>query len=140
MIIVGAIRRGQRYGNWVITGDRRLGSGANGEVWRAKNSDGRTGAIKILNPPRRENEGKYRLSRFKDEVSFLIAYPAFPGISIITVQAADRSAARSGRRLRSAQASGRVTQPLSGRLWPTLCGDSENIALQAAAQSRLAKD
>jgi serine/threonine protein kinase len=80
MIIVGAIRRGQRYGNWAITGDRRLGSGGNGEVWRAKNSDGRTGAIKILNPPRRENEGKYRLSRFKDEVSFLIAYPAFPGI------------------------------------------------------------
>ncbi len=31
---------------------------------------------------------------------------------------------RPGGRVRRAQASGRVAQPLSGRLWPTWCGDS----------------
>jgi serine/threonine protein kinase len=80
MSTMRTIRAGQRYGGWVIVGTRRLGGGGNGEVWRAKTSDGRAGAIKILYEPRGENEGKYRLNRFKDEISFLIAHPGFPGI------------------------------------------------------------
>jgi serine/threonine protein kinase len=80
MITVETIEPGQRYGKWVITGDSRLGGGGNGEVWFAESSDGQTGAIKILNPARDKNEGTYRLGRFKDEISFLIAHPDFPGI------------------------------------------------------------
>jgi serine/threonine protein kinase len=82
MIAMGITRTGRRYGDWTIVGTECLGGGGNGEVWRVKARDGRPGAIKILYPPRknRENEGKYRLARFKDEISFLIAHPNFPGI------------------------------------------------------------
>jgi serine/threonine protein kinase len=80
MITVGTFRAGQRYGDWVTVGEKRLGGGGNGEVWRVKASDGRTGAIKILYTPRRKGNGKYRLDRFKDEIGFLIAHPTFPGI------------------------------------------------------------
>ena len=48
-------------------------------------------------------------------------------ISVVTVNTADRSSAVAvalGRRFRCAKTSGRVTQPLSGRWWPTSCGGS----------------
>lgn len=79
---MGTTRAGWRYGDWTIVGTERLGGGGNGEVWRVKASGGRTGVIKILHPPRknREDEGRYRLARFKDEISFLIAHPNFRGI------------------------------------------------------------
>lgn len=75
---MGMMRAGQRYGEWVTVGERRLGGGGNGEVWRARNDTGQTGAIKVLQ--RRSGESRYRLNRFKDEISFLIAHPDFPGI------------------------------------------------------------
>ena len=80
MIAVGTLRAGRVYGDWAIVGEKRLGGGGNGEVWRVEASDGRTGAIKILYAPRRKGDGKYRLDRFKDEIGFLIAHPEFPGI------------------------------------------------------------
>jgi serine/threonine protein kinase len=73
------VRAGQRFGQWVTTGDARLGGGGNGEVWAVRGDDGRTGAIKILHG-RRGREGGYRLGRFKDEIGFLITHPDFPGI------------------------------------------------------------
>jgi hypothetical protein len=76
---VESVRAGQRYGKWTVAGDRRLGGGGNGEVWRAQTADGRVGAIKVLSA-RRGREGKYRLGRFRDEIAFLIAHPDFPGI------------------------------------------------------------
>lgn len=48
-------------------------------MWAVKADDGRSGAIKVL-IARRGGEGAYRLGRFKDEISFLIAHPDFPGI------------------------------------------------------------
>lgn len=75
---MGNLRAGQRYGDWQVIGEKRLGGGGNGEVWRVKASDGRSGAIKLLYPPRRN--GRYRLGRFRDEIAFLIAHPDFPGI------------------------------------------------------------
>ena len=59
--------------------------------------------------------------------SVMSAHTAEQIISIVTVQTADRPAAVAvgpGGRVRSAKASGRVIQPVSGRLWPTSCGDS----------------
>jgi serine/threonine protein kinase len=76
---VETFRAGQRYGDWVTVGERRLGGGGNGEVWRAETDDERIGAIKILYP-RRGREGEYRLGRFRDEIGFLIEHPDFPGI------------------------------------------------------------
>jgi len=76
---VAATRAGRRFGDWVTIGEERLGGGGNGEVWRAEADDGRTGAIKILST-RRGREGRYRLARFKDEISFLVAHPDLPGI------------------------------------------------------------
>lgn len=73
------IEAGQRYGDWVVTGRKRLGGGGNGEVWRVESADGRTAAMKVLYG-RRGREGRYRLSRFKDEIGFLLARPEFPGI------------------------------------------------------------
>jgi serine/threonine protein kinase len=73
------IRAGQRFGGWTIEGSARLGGGGNGQVWTACTVDGRTGAIKILSQ-RRGREGTYRLARFKDEISFLIKFPNFPGV------------------------------------------------------------
>jgi serine/threonine protein kinase len=76
---VVAIGAGQRYGDWVTVGDRRLGGGGNGEVWRVETGEGRTGAIKILST-RQRRDGRYRLDRFRDEISFLITHPRLPGI------------------------------------------------------------
>lgn len=76
---MGTICAGQRFGEWVTTGQERLGGGGNGEVWRVKAADGRFGAVKVL-LRRRGTAGLYRLSRFKDEIGFLIAHPHFPGI------------------------------------------------------------
>jgi serine/threonine protein kinase len=76
---VATVRAGQQYGQWVVAGTKRLGAGGNGEVWRAKGADGRAGAIKILSA-RRGQSGSYRLGRFRDEISFLIAHPGTPGI------------------------------------------------------------
>lgn len=76
---VSAIRAGQRYGQWTITGEDPLGAGGNGQVWRVKAADGRTGAIKILFAGGGPG-GRYRLGRFLDEIAFLRAHPAASGI------------------------------------------------------------
>jgi hypothetical protein len=76
---VGNVRSGQRFGQWVTAGQDRIGGGGNGEVWAVRADDGRGGAIKLL-LARRGREGAYRLGRFKDEISFLIAHPDFPGV------------------------------------------------------------
>lgn len=70
---------GRRCGDWVVTGDKCLGGGGNGEVWQVETADGRTGAVKVLHA-REGDEGQYRLARFKDEIGFLLAHPDFPGI------------------------------------------------------------
>ena len=76
---VAGIRSGQRFGVWTTTGQTRIGGGGNGEVWAVTSDDGRIGAIKIL-IQRPGREGTYRLGRFMDEISFLIARPNYPGI------------------------------------------------------------
>jgi Protein kinase domain len=75
---MGAIGPGRRFGQWVTAGRKPLGSGGNGEVWRVRGDDGRTGAIKLLG--RGGRSGRYRLGRFRDEVQFLLAHPEVPGI------------------------------------------------------------
>lgn len=75
---MGAIGPGRRFGQWVTAGRKPLGSGGNGEVWRVRGDDGRTGAIKLLG--RGGRSGRYRLGRFRDEVRFLLAHPEVPGI------------------------------------------------------------
>jgi hypothetical protein len=79
LVRVADIRAGQRYGQWVTTGQSRIGGGGNGEVWAVSGDDGRSGAIKILRV-RRGAEGLYRLGRFRDEIGFLLAHPEFPGV------------------------------------------------------------
>ncbi len=63
---------------------------------------------------------------FSRNASVVSAHTAEQIISVVTVQTADRPSRRRrpSRRVRSAKTSGRVTQPLSGRLWPTWCGGS----------------
>ena len=73
-----AIDPGRRFGQWVTASRKPLGSGGNGEVWRVKGDDGRTGAIKLLG--RGGRSGRYRLGRFRDEARFLLAHPEVPGI------------------------------------------------------------
>ena len=73
------IGAGQRYGDWVVVGDEPLGGGGNGELWLVEAACGRTGAVKVLYP-REGEEGQYRLSRFRDEIGFLLVHPDFPGI------------------------------------------------------------
>jgi serine/threonine protein kinase len=75
---MAAIGPGQRFGQWVTTGPKPLGSGGNGEVWRARSDDGTTGAIKLLGHGGRPS--RYRLNRFRDEVQFLLTHPEVPGI------------------------------------------------------------
>jgi serine/threonine protein kinase len=75
---MGAIGPGRRFGQWVTTGPKPLGSGGNGEVWGVRGDDGRTGAIKLLG--RGGRSSRYRLSRFRDEVQFLLAHSEVPGI------------------------------------------------------------
>jgi serine/threonine protein kinase len=76
---VAGIRAGQRYGQWVISGEKPLGEGGNGQVWRAEADDGRVRAIKVLSAGGGAG-GRYRLGRFRDEIAFLAAHPAPPGI------------------------------------------------------------
>ena len=76
---MASVRAGQGFGDWVTTGAAVIGKGGNGEVWAVTADDGRHGAIKILQGHPGE-EGIYRLGRFRDEISFLIAHPDFPGI------------------------------------------------------------
>ena len=76
---VAKVRAGQRYGKWLAAGEKPLGAGGNGEVWRAETADGRSGAIKILTAGRGPG-GRDRLGRFRDEITFLLAHPDFPGI------------------------------------------------------------
>lgn len=73
------IRAGQRFGRWTTVGSSRLGGGGNGEVWKVTTDDGHIGAIKLLTK-RGGRDGRYRLGRFRDEISFLLAHPDFPGI------------------------------------------------------------
>jgi hypothetical protein len=63
----------------VISGEVPLGAGGNGQVWRAEAVGGRVGAIKVLSAGGGAG-GRYRLGRFRDEIAFLAAHPATPGI------------------------------------------------------------
>ena len=76
---MATIRSGQRYGQWVIAGENRLGAGGNGQVWRAEAGGGPMRAIKILSAGGGAG-GRYRLGRFSDEIAFLAAHPHIPGI------------------------------------------------------------
>jgi serine/threonine protein kinase len=67
---VAGIRAGQRYGQWVISGEKPLGEGGNGQVWRAEADDGRVRAIKVLSAGGGAG-GRYRLGGFRDEIAFL---------------------------------------------------------------------
>jgi hypothetical protein len=76
---MAGIRAGQRYGQWMIVGEEPLGTGGNGQVWRAKAGDGQVGAIKVLSAGGGASR-RYRLGRFSDEIAFLAAHPSTPGI------------------------------------------------------------
>jgi serine/threonine protein kinase len=73
------MRSGRRYGKWVTVGNKPLGAGGNGVVWKVKGTDSQLRAIKVLSPAQ-GRAGTYRLRRFKDEIRFHISHPGFPGV------------------------------------------------------------
>jgi serine/threonine protein kinase len=71
------LAKGQRFGDWELI--KLLGEGGNGFVWRARNSRGDTGAIKILS----KLEGNRKLKayeRFKGEVRIHREYQDLEGL------------------------------------------------------------
>ncbi|MGO9569493.1 MAG: serine/threonine protein kinase [Desulfomonilaceae bacterium] len=67
--------KGDRFGRWVLVG--RLGSGGNGEVWRAENEKSKIAAIKLL----RKNKLSIKAyQRFRDEVGAVIKNSDVGGI------------------------------------------------------------
>lgn len=67
------MKAGDRRGDWLLVS--RLGSGGNGEVWKARHVDGRDGAIKLLRENTRE-----RRARFRSEIDFLVNHDPGPGV------------------------------------------------------------
>src|ERR1035441_244982 len=71
------LEQGLQFGQWVLKGEKPLGTGGNGEVWLAENSKGIKAAIKFL---LNENIGTQRETRFRDEIQFLKNEINRPGI------------------------------------------------------------
>ena len=63
----------RRIGQWKF--ERRIGSGGNADVWRARGDDGREAAIKVL-----RQTGKERVERFRTEITALTSFGDHPGI------------------------------------------------------------
>lgn len=70
------VRKGDAFGAWSTL--KRLGSGGNGTVWKARNARGELGAIKVFAPS--SDPGRERLARFRDEISFLTSHADYPGV------------------------------------------------------------
>jgi serine/threonine protein kinase len=72
------LKPGDCFGEWTLIGDKAVGAGGNGLVWRCKNSSGIIGAIKFFNRedirrrfPDKPDELVKREKRFHDEIVFL---------------------------------------------------------------------
>lgn len=70
------IKSGARFGRWELI--EQIGSGGNGVVWKAKNQEGRLGAIKFLRRQRKFDVQRHQ--RFKDEVQTMQACADIPGV------------------------------------------------------------
>lgn len=68
------MKPGDMAGVWNLVS--RLGSGGNGEVWKARAPDGTQAAVKILRPTRKRE----RLGRFRNEINFLLRERSSPGV------------------------------------------------------------
>lgn len=67
------MRIGDRLSSWELL--EELGSGGNGDVWRAVRDDGLEGALKILRRSSRD-----RRARFRAEIDFLLNHEPGPGV------------------------------------------------------------
>lgn len=67
------LKKGATQGGWKLI--ERLGSGGNGDVWRAVHEDGRMGALKLLRSNARE-----RRVRFRSEIEFLLTHEPGTGV------------------------------------------------------------
>jgi serine/threonine protein kinase len=78
---------GDCFGEWTLIGDKAVGAGGNGLVWRCQNSGGIIGAIKFFNRedirrrfPDKPDELVKREKRFREETVFLTREARRPGI------------------------------------------------------------
>lgn len=78
---------GDRFGEWTLIGDKAVGAGGNGVVWRCKKSGDIIGAIKFFNRedirrrfPDKPDEVDKREQRFREETVFLTREARRPGI------------------------------------------------------------
>lgn len=70
------IKAGSRFGHWKLI--ERVGRGGNGFVWKAKEQDGRLGAIKFLHRRHLSDSGRYQ--RFKAEIQAMRGCADIPGV------------------------------------------------------------
>jgi len=80
-------KSGDRFGEWTLIGDKAVGTGGNGVVWRCKKSGDIIAAIKFFNRedirrrfPDKPDEVDKREKRFHDETVFLTREARRPGI------------------------------------------------------------
>jgi hypothetical protein len=67
------MKAGERYGDWIVVGDKPIGEGGNSVVWRVKGPAADEAAIKLLT--------RFdRYTRFRDEVGFQQTHSNHPGI------------------------------------------------------------
>jgi hypothetical protein len=69
--------RGQRFGPWILMGEKPLGTGGNGVVWGSQDETGRQAAIKFLQS---QHFGTQKEKRFRDEIEFLQHHSNEPGV------------------------------------------------------------
>ncbi len=67
----------KRFGRWLAV--ESLGEGGNGRVWRCTADDGAQAAVKVLYARQRD-----RITRFRNEIKFLIGQAARNGIVPLT--------------------------------------------------------
>jgi len=63
------MRAGDRYGAWELLERIDGRRGFNAEVWRCRNEEGETAAIKLMKP----GSSRSRIERFRDEIGFLLS-------------------------------------------------------------------